>query len=143
VLSDLAGRCACTAGSSTAPVSSEAGAFSWLSSSRRQALILLAYCTVSVARPNVRVEAGPAVLHLARAVHHVPQAPRGQGAMPLGLASNEGLGLARRATAWTCEDFVISGAFPFRGGEGGAACIRTIATLDCPQTHQCRTERTN
>ena len=43
--------------------------------------------------PNVRVEAGPTVLRLARAVHHVPQAPRGQGAMPLGLASNEGLGL--------------------------------------------------
>ena len=49
----------------------------------------------SVARPNVRVEAGSTVLLLARAVHHVPQAPRGQGAMPLGLASNEGLGLAR------------------------------------------------
>ena len=45
-------------------------------------------------RPNVRVEAGPAVLHLARAGHHVPQAPRGHGAMPLGLASNEGLGRA-------------------------------------------------
>ena len=48
-------------------------------------------------RPNVRVEAGPTVLRLARAVHHVPPAPRGQGAMPLGLASNEGLGHAREA----------------------------------------------
>jgi len=71
------------------------GAASWLFCSRRQALILLEHCTACFARPNVRVEAGSTVLLLARAVHHVPQAPRGQGAMPLGLASNEGLGLAR------------------------------------------------
>jgi len=51
----------------------------------------------SYATPNVRVEAGPTVLRLARAVHHVPQALRGQGAMPLGLASNEGLGHAGEA----------------------------------------------
>jgi len=48
-------------------------------------------------RPNVRGEAGPTVLRLARAVHHVPQALRGQGAMPLGLASTDGLGHAREA----------------------------------------------
>ena len=47
--------------------------------------------------PNVRGEAGPAVLRLAREAHHVPPAPRGQGAMPLGLASTEGLGLGWRA----------------------------------------------
>jgi len=57
--------------------------------------------------------------------------------MPLGLASNEWLGLARRATAWTCEDFAVSGAcygaFRLRAGDGGAACIRAAATLGCPQ----------
>ena len=47
---------------------------------------------VRFVRPNVRGEAGPTALRLARAVHHVPQALRGQGAMPLGLASTEGLG---------------------------------------------------
>src|SRR5437773_11234079 len=47
--------------------------------------------------PNVRGEAGPTVLRLAREAHHVPPAPRGQGAMPLGLASTEGLGLGWRA----------------------------------------------
>ena len=51
----------------------------------------------SPATPNVRGEAGPTALRLARAVHHEPQAPRGQGAMPLGLASTEGLGHAREA----------------------------------------------
>jgi hypothetical protein len=45
-----------------------------------------------IATPNVRGEAGPTVLRLAREAHHVPQAPRGQGAVPLGLASTEGLG---------------------------------------------------
>jgi len=67
-------------------------------------------------RPNVRGEAGPAVLRLARAEHHVPQALRGQGAMPLGLASTEGLGLARRAKAWTCEDLAVSGVPLWRLG---------------------------
>ena len=31
-------------------------------------------------------------MRLAREVHHVPKTPRGPGATPLGLASNEGLG---------------------------------------------------
>ena len=57
----------------------------------------LARCTVVVPRPNVRVEAGPTVLRLAREAHHVTSAPRGPSAMPLGLASNEGLGLGWRA----------------------------------------------
>ena len=30
------------------------------------------------------------------------------------------------------------GAFPFRAGGGGVACIRAAATLDCPPAHQCR-----
>ena len=54
--------------------------------------------------------------------------------MPLGLASNEGLGLARRATAWTCDDFAPSGAphgaFRLRAREGGAARIRAPSTVD-------------
>jgi len=80
-------------------------------------------------------------LCLARAEHHEPQAPRGQGAMPLGLASTEGLGLARRATAWACEDAVSDtrfGALPLGPGDGGAARIRAAPTLDCAQTRQCR-----
>lgn len=50
-------------------------------------------CPTFMPRPNVRGEAGPAVLRLAREAHHLAPAPRGQGAMPLGLASTEGLGL--------------------------------------------------
>ena len=46
------------------------------------------------ARPNVRGEAGPTVLRLAREAHHVPKTPRGPSATPLGLASTEGLGRA-------------------------------------------------
>jgi len=53
------------------PVSSEFAAASWLFSSRRQALILLAHCTVSVARPNVRVEAGPTARRQARTGENV------------------------------------------------------------------------
>jgi len=59
--------------------------------------------------------------------------------MPLGLASTEGLGLARRAKAWTCEGRSFRfplGALPPRGGDGGVARIRAARTLDCSQTHQ-------
>jgi len=77
-------------------VSSESAA-SWPFSSRRQVPIPLEHCTACFARPNVRGEAGPTALRLARAVHHVPLALRGQGAMPLGLASTEVLGRAREA----------------------------------------------
>jgi len=82
-------------------------------------------------------------LCLARAVHHVPQASRGQGAMPLGLASTEGLGLAWRASAWSCEDLAVSGAhhgaLPLDACEAGTQRIRATLTLDCSQTRQCRT----
>ena len=68
------------------------------------------------AMPNVGVEAGPTALCLAREVHHMPSAPRGPSAMPLGLASNDGLGRAgggagllmvkilyKRREAWGCS----------------------------------------
>jgi len=80
-------------------------------------------------------------LRLARAEHHVPQALRGQGAMPLGLASTEGLGLAPRARAWTCGHFIVFGArygaFPLGAGDGRTARSHAAATLDSAQTRQC------
>ena len=57
------------------PVSSVFAAASWLFSSRRQALILLEHCTACFARPNVRVEAGPAARRQARAGDNVPVPP--------------------------------------------------------------------
>jgi len=53
------------------PVSSESAAASWLFGSRRQALIPLEHCRTSVARPNVRVEAGPTARRQARATETV------------------------------------------------------------------------
>jgi hypothetical protein len=47
------------------------------------------------ATPNVGVEAGPTAEGQAREAHHAPRAHRGLGLLPLGLASNDGLGVAR------------------------------------------------
>ena len=71
-------------------------AASWLFNPRRQAHFLRARHKLVCPMPNVRVEAGPAAKCQARTVENSASPLCGPGVLMLGLASNEGLGIALR-----------------------------------------------